>query len=274
MPAPYSNFSTTYVRLQRSGSSYSASYSTNNSTWTALSSTSVALNFDYLLGIAVVCGSTSGTGVAQVDDFQLNSGVCTPTFTPTPTPQSSASLKIFDPSGNLVKTIGLGQLSQLIGSFSASPQPWDPGQGPLTLRDGAWSYSLDGRGKDGSPMDSGAYLLEIDSQLGGQSSTAKLMVSVLPGASGGLWLEAAPNPVTRGQSRVFISWSAPGPVEISVYDLAGSLVQTLSAESGVSSLFWDLQGPSGKPVSNGIYVLLLRQPGLRSAKAVKMAVAR
>ena len=66
-----------YVRLVRSGTSFYSYYSTNNSTWTQVGPpVTIAMNANYLIGIAASGDAPDGTGSGQVDDFTVLNGSC------------------------------------------------------------------------------------------------------------------------------------------------------------------------------------------------------
>jgi hypothetical protein len=72
--------------------------------------------------------------------------------------------------------------------------------------------------------------------------------------------QSRPNP-TSGRTVVTYSIAQAGPVEITVYDVAGRTVRHLAdghVEPGPHSVLWDGRDDSGSPVSSGIYFCRFR----------------
>jgi len=75
-----------------------------------------------------------------------------------------------------------------------------------------------------------------------------------------LWLAPpAPHPIRPG-SEVRYRLAEPEAITLSVYDPAGRLVRTLfdgAARAGEQVLVWDGRDRNGRPVSSGVYFLVL-----------------
>jgi hypothetical protein len=296
----YTNPAVAYVRLQRNGSNYSAFYSTDNIAWTALSSTSLsALPATYMAGIAIVSGSTSGTSVGQLDDFQINAGPCVPTATATPSksptfsktptrtpsatisptpsasPEASVSvhLDVFDARGVLVASQDLSPAFQSMTSFQVSSPSFNPSQGPLVLSSGTWSSSYNGMDNSGHGLAPGLYLLQLSSSGKAGSALADAKVAVTASGSGLLWAACAPNPLNPGSEGV-LAWGPASAAEIKVFDASGALVRVFYPPAGTQSLHWDLKDAHGNRISSGIYLVALRAMGQRGQKVLKWAIAR
>jgi hypothetical protein len=185
---------------------------------------------------------------------------------------SSVSLRVFDAAGLEVFYALLAPSDHLLATVELSARTWDPASGPLTLRDGNWSWDWDGRDAAGRPLRAGPYRLEIASVQGGSQAKASkdllILASSLP--LNALW--AAPNPVTKGVQGIRIGWKPGVPAELRVYDSTGSLVR--SWEDALPPQVWDLQGASGAQVAGGIYLVAVRAKGQQKAAVFKMAVAR
>ena len=73
---------------------------------------------------------------------------------------------------------------------------------------------------------------------------------------------ATPNPFANG-TRVSFALSAPGRVEVRVFDVRGALVRTLedgTLEAGRYVRAWDARDGAGNPVRPGVYLLRVRIP--------------
>ena len=78
----------------------------------------------------------------------------------------------------------------------------------------------------------------------------------------------APNP-SRGPIDVSFRLAFPGPVRLSVVDIAGRQVATLvdgPRRAGAGTARWDLAGPAGARVPAGIYFLRLEALGQSCAR--------
>lgn len=87
-------------------------------------------------------------------------------------------------------------------------------------------------------------------------------------------IEIAPNPSNFGAEIRFVLVT-PGPVKVSIYDLAGRLVRNLlqdDLERGEHRVRWDGFDRRGAPVSSGIY--LCRLETARKMLVTKMAVVK
>jgi flagellar hook assembly protein FlgD len=62
-------------------------------------------------------------------------------------------------------------------------------------------------------------------------------------------------------AKLAFSLKNPAPVKLSIYNLKGQKVKTLSAEekqAGFHELSWDGNDDYGRPVSNGCYIVRLQ----------------
>lgn len=193
-----------------------------------------------------------------------------PTVTATPGPYS-VMLDVYTSSGTLVREAALASSLNLLTTIQASPLPYDPSVGPLTLRQSGWSASYDGRDSSGEALQNGVYLLVITSVSPGHSATDRLEITVL-GATGlttVLW--AAPNP-SDGSSTVLIDWSPASIRQVHVYTIAGSLVRDLG--TCLPPAPWDLRNGSGQAVASGIYLLVATDPAGGKPARFKIALRR
>jgi hypothetical protein len=180
------------------------------------------------------------------------------------------TLKVYSSSGVLLRTLSLGTTGAPLHSLTWSPQPYNPGAGPLLLSDGPWSYEFDGRDGNGDLLSNGIYLFEIVSQQGSGTSTVEVEITVIGSGGGGVALTAAPNPVRSGNG-VFIQWQpATQKVELEVYDMDGGLVRSFGEL--VSPCTWNLDTGGGRPVAGGVYVICARVPGQKLPAFFKLAV--
>lgn len=83
-------------------------------------------------------------------------------------------------------------------------------------------------------------------------------------------LAAAPNPF-RSVTTVQFSMRRRGPVELSVWDAAGRLVQTLIREDlpeGSHAFAWDGLDSTGRAAAAGVYFVRIRTGGVRAGRSV------
>ena len=67
------------MKLVRSGSTFTASYSANGSTWTQFASTNVTMATSATAGLAVTAHTTTALNTATFDNVSINAGGCAPT---------------------------------------------------------------------------------------------------------------------------------------------------------------------------------------------------
>lgn len=182
------------------------------------------------------------------------------------------TLRVYDSSGLLLRTVAAGNAAAALGEVDAAPQPFDPGKGLLTLSQGGWSYGYDGKDNSGAVLRNGVYLLSVES-VGPSTGKASVQIQVVGSGGMGVALVVAPNPARPGVDLVRLYWSPLIRVELKVYALDGELIRDLGL-SGLPPQDWDLRGASGQPVANGIYVVNARVPGERSPRSFKLMVAR
>ena len=75
-----------------------------------------------------------------------------------------------------------------------------------------------------------------------------------------LQLSCYPNPA-RSMAKLAFSLKNPAPVKLSIYNLKGQKVKTLSSDekqAGNHELSWDGSDDNGQPVSNGCYIVRLQ----------------
>ena len=87
-------------------------------------------------------------------------------------------------------------------------------------------------------------------------------------------LEAAyPNPFNASVQIPFAVWGANAPVELTVHDILGRTVRTLTAgtmAAGRHVLLWDGRNAAGESVGNGAYLVQLRAGGQRAVGKVML----
>ena len=86
-------------------------------------------------------------------------------------------------------------------------------------------------------------------------------------------LEAAwPNPFNASVHIPFALGQAGTPVQLTIHDLSGRTVRTLTgpAAAGRHVLHWDGRDESGEPVGNGTYLVHLRAGGQRASGKVML----
>ena len=183
------------------------------------------------------------------------------------------TLLVYDSSGLLLRTVSAGNAAAALQSLAWSPQPYDPGKGPLLLSDGAWSFSYDGKDGSGAVLRNGVYLLVLDSRQGSTVTKTQAEVTVIGNGGVAVTLMAGPNPLRGGADTVTIAWQpAAQPVELKVYSLYGGLVASLGVQT--SPAMWNLRSAGGAPAADGVYLITARVPGQRSPQCFKLMVAR
>ena len=87
-------------------------------------------------------------------------------------------------------------------------------------------------------------------------------------------LEAAyPNPFNASVQIPFAVWQANAPVELTVHDVLGRTVRTLTSgtvATGRHVLHWDGRNAAGEPVGNGAYLVQLRAGSQRAVGKVML----
>ena len=129
-------------------------------------------------------------------------------------------------------------------------------------------------------MIGGAYQVRGGFWTGGMSITSDVedgeSDAETPAGSPGLVFrvrDSAPNPF---RERVTVSFELPSrqPVQLAIYDLSGRLCRRMfdgGLEAGKHDLVWDGRDSQGRPVTSGIYFVVLQTPvGQHREKLVKV----
>jgi hypothetical protein len=183
------------------------------------------------------------------------------------------TLRVFDSSGLVQRTIAAGMASGALSTFNLSGDPYDPSGGPLILSSGGWTFSFDGRDGQGDVLRNGAYVFELESQDGGSVSTVRRNVQVVGSGVPMVQLMAGPNPLRPGTLQVLIQWQPSVPVDLKIYTLNGELVRDLGRVAA-GPIAWDLRSSTGALAANGIYWIAARRPGERQPRLFKLLLAR
>jgi hypothetical protein len=86
-------------------------------------------------------------------------------------------------------------------------------------------------------------------------------------------LELAATPsITRGPTRISFGEALPAAARLTIRDVRGRLIRTVTAPAGSTSVFWDGRSGGGRQVGAGVYYLLLDGKGLR--QSVRVVVLR
>lgn len=179
------------------------------------------------------------------------------------------TLRIYDSSGALLRTLDGGSASGVGGSITAQPRPWDPSASPLTVGDGAWSAPFNGKDSQGDYLPNGSYLVEAEFTGNGGSRKLSAGFSVLRGGRALVSAIAWPNPAGKGSAFVMLAW-APAALEVKgqIFNQAGELVSDLGLLKGGAAR-WELKG-----LSDGVYFVALRVDGERQPRLLKVALTR
>ncbi|MBK9472451.1 MAG: T9SS type A sorting domain-containing protein [bacterium] len=113
--------------------------------------------------------------------------------------------------------------------------------------------------------DSAEFLLDIVSAVDGPSSDLPAMTRVTA---------ASPNPFNPGTTITF-ELAVAGPVELSIHDLQGRLVQTIATgtlAAGHHQAAWNGRDRSGQGVASGTYLCRLVAAG--GAQSLKLVLAK
>lgn len=116
------------------------------------------------------------------------------------------------------------------------------------------------------------YQVQAESSGAGNDQKVSALLQVI-GSRSALAALVAPNPAGAGCGSVQIIWSPAIIVDVSIYSQAGELVSKANQVSGTLGMNWNLRSPAGQSVSNGVYLIVLRQNG-RVMKVIKLAIAR
>jgi hypothetical protein len=142
-------------------------------------------------------------------------------------------------------------------------------------------FNWDGKNALGRIVESGIYELRFESKTDdGLMVEGAGTVTVLAAGDGIVLggVKVFPNPCRPGLvSAATIAWSnsAPGRVNIRVYNTAGELVQRISSGLAAGSVLWDLKTEFGERASSGVFIICVEgatDDGNREIKTVKLAV--
>jgi hypothetical protein len=198
---------------------------------------------------------------------------CSPTTTATPVPAAPAyevTLRIYDSSGVLLRTVAAGRAAAPLAGLTLSSDPYDPAGGALSLSDGTWTWAFDGLDGQGQLLRNGAYVVDAETQGAGH---VRADLRVLGQGQPLVLLQVGPNPVRPGSGPLRLLWQPPVPVELKIYSMNGELVKDLGLCAGPGAE-WSLQSSQGTPAANGLYWVAARRPGERLPRLFKLMVAR
>jgi hypothetical protein len=182
-------------------------------------------------------------------------------------------VQVYDSSGALVRSFSPKPSDHPILAPIAPSQAWDPYLNGLTVSDGDWQMSFDGKNQQGSFLANGVYLMEITTSTGSGSSKVKVFFTVLSQPQPVHSIAVGPNPVLPGQEQVVITWRPALAGELRIYGEGGDLVRSFGSDA-VPPLVWDLRTSSGQLASSGVYFVAVRSPGQRNSLVFKLALAR
>jgi hypothetical protein len=183
-------------------------------------------------------------------------------------------LLVFDSGGNLVRDLGQQYAYVAVGTFSASPSPFSPEEGGLTVTAGAQSWAWAGDKAGGHPSPNGQYLLVLK-QSGQADLSLHLWILHKDADFGGAFF--APNPATDSQVSLALSTRPGMECELFLYSLAGELALWQRIPQGASLALIALKSPSGRELAAGLYLARIRIKAPDGSSQVlerKLAVTR
>ena len=203
------------------------------------------------------------------------------------TAQQYVKLKIYNSAGEVVRTIEVPYIPGTtikdlgvddvvaVGKGNSVQVEFAPGQ----------IITWDGNNQSGTTVDSGVYVMKVEiATADGYKVMATKSVTVLNAGKAGVISgeKIYPNPVVISggdTGKATIQWtpSGPGRVTVYIYNMASELIRKMETGLLSSALDWDLTTTSGKPVSNGVYVIVLqakRDTGETGIKIMKLIIIK
>jgi flagellar hook assembly protein FlgD len=204
------------------------------------------------------------------------------------TAQQYVKLKIYNSAGEVVRTIetpyipgtvignlGVDDVVAVGKGYNSVQVEYAPGQ----------IITWDGNNQSGTTVDSGIYVMKVEiATADGYKVMATKSVTVLNAGKAGVISgeKIYPNPVVisgGATGKATIQWtpSGPGRVTVYIYNMASELIRKMETDLLSSALDWDLTTTSGKPVSNGVYVIVLqakRDTGETEIKIMKLIIIK
>ncbi|MDE2744279.1 MAG: T9SS type A sorting domain-containing protein [Gemmatimonadota bacterium] len=176
----------------------------------------------------------------------------------------AVSAPLEDISGGFIPSLAVDGDRLIVadrGSFS------DPASAGLKFYDAATGAFLSG------PIDTGLPPQDIV-VLGDVTIPTAVEETADTGLPQEFALEAAyPNPFNASVQIPFVVWQANTPVELTVHDVLGRTVRTLTSgtvAAGRHVLHWDGRNAAGEPVGNGAYLVQLRAGSQRAVGKVML----
>ena len=220
--------------------------------------------------------SVTDSPTPSVTASSTPSATASPTSSPaaTSTPGLLVQAYVYDSEQRLVKNLGGLSSYAAASNLSASPNPYAPEAGSLTLTAGSLQWLWPGDNAAGLPVPDGQYVLLLK-----QPGLADLSVHV--------WVEhkAAdfgslvffPNPCDGKTLRLSFQAPLPSGAALELYTLAGGRAFSLGLPAGATGARLDLRGPGGQALASGIYIARVRikgTGGLEQSIVRKLAVLR
>jgi hypothetical protein len=186
----------------------------------------------------------------------------------------SVVLRVFDRSGVLVRTLDAGHADFQITALVFSSSPFDPSKGPLIISQAGWGVAFDGRADAGDLLPTGPYILKVTSSDASSTHDTQDSLVIMGNDSGALeTVFVAPNPVLKTDNDLRIYWKPGIDIDLEVYNQAGEKIRHFSF-SGPAPAIWDLTTATGQVLSNGIYLIVARQPGQKTPKIFKFSIIK
>jgi hypothetical protein len=204
----------------------------------------------------------------------------TASSSPSPGPSATsapgllAQAYVYDSEQRLVKDLGALSAYAPATGLSASPNPYAPEAGSLTLTAGALRWLWAGDNAAGLPVPDGRYQLLLK-QAGLADVSASVWVEHKAADFGGLFF--FPNPSDGKALRLRFQAPLASGAALELYTLAGERAFVLALPAGASGATLDLRGPGGQALASGVYVARVRikgPGGLEQSLVRKLAVLR
>jgi len=199
----------------------------------------------------------------------------------------SVKLSVFNSAGEIVRVIYTSSMPSRTVALEVEEvsKIGKPGEYVSIAYGGVAPISWDGKNSDGLTVASGVYELQLEvvNNDGIKYMLAKT-ITLLNNSSTDIFTNEKiyPNPcfITNVSNPVVhIAWTSsnPGTMTITIYNIQGEFVKTLSAPILQGFVDWNVKTPDGTAIANGIYIVVMRaktDAGQISRKIAKLAILK